>query len=446
MSDQIDYQEYFEINGENYSINVINKSIIQLKITKKKLIKSIISEQNICNNIFHLELKFLKNGLMNLQIGFSMNIKKLHINYEKKNIKLNNISNLQISSVINNILNINIPETVSFGEIYLRIIDFDVNNIEKKIFRIFNRIFDSNEKKKICIIQNNIINSIGEYFKIIFKNKNYDCITKNKLTIEDCMDSINCNILYIIIYLNENHYLLPHAIIFYQIEQSNSIFLSDKKNLKKIRYIIQKSEQVWEYSSITTHIYSKYCINKLKWIPMPYVFLDLLGPNNIDNLDNFEIFDNCNNFDNCEYDLFFFGHKNIRRIKILEELAKYFPKLKIGFECYNIEKINFIVKSKIILNLHYYKEAGLETCRINEILNYNKLIISEKSELDTNNMELYDNLVIFVDEIDCEMKNIKNLIKTIKFYLIKSNYINFMDGFSTKLIDLEKKIQDKIIL
>ena len=426
----MDHQEYFIINSNNYQITIIDESIVQLKITKKKILKTIKLDENI----FQLQLKFLKTGLFDLQVGFSMNIKTLHLNYEKTNIKINNISNLQISSTIDSILYINIPEIISFCEIYLRINKFDNFDIKQnKLFMINQpKINFFSQVKKIYIIHNKIISSIGEYFKIIFKNQGYECVTKNRLTISDCMDSLNDTI-YIILFLKENHNFLPRRTIFYQIEQSNSKFLTDKKCLKKLKYIVKKAEQVWEYSSTSSDIYSKYCVNKLKWIPMPYVYL------------NFEN-SNLNDSDNCEYDIFFFGHKNDRRIKIIEELTKHFSNIKIGFECYNGEKINYIVKSKIILNIHYYNNTGLETCRINEILNYNKLIISEKSEFDENNMRLYSNLVVFVDEIDDQMKNINNLINKIKFYLSKSNYINFIHGNSTRLKSLEEKIQEKIIL
>ena len=74
---------------------------------------------------------------------------------------------------------------------------------------------------------------------------------------------------------------------------------------------MKKAEKVWEYSQVASNVYSKYCGNKLFWVPMPFVCIipesKYLVP-----------------FDNCVYDLFFFGHKNKRRLNIIKKLEKYF--------------------------------------------------------------------------------------------------------------------------
>ena len=282
---------------------------------------------------------------------------------------------------------------------------------------------------KIFIILNKIIKSIGEYFKYLFESKGYNTTIQYRLKISDCIGS-TANELYIILYYNEFHNLLPKCYIYYQIEQKNSIFLTNKKYLKKTIQIIKNAEQVWEYSSVPTQIYKKYCENKLIWVPMPFVNITVDSKY-------------LNNFSNLKYDVFFYGHKNSRRKKILEELSKYF-KIKIGWECYDKDKIKFIAKSKIILNLHYYKDAGLETCRINEILNYNKLILSEKSNLDQPNMKLYESLVIFTDEITDDLSNIDNLVNLIKYYLHKTNYEKFIKLSINNKIELEKNIKNII--
>lgn len=277
--------------------------------------------------------------------------------------------------------------------------------------------------KKVIIVLSKFIKSIGENFKLIFESRGLDCEIVYSFSLLDCLESTPEQ-MYLIVYNEQTHNLLPLRFIYYQVEQVNSVFLSDPKLLKRIIYMMTKAEKVWEYTSNTRQIYSKYCMEKLKWIPMPYYYI-----NNVQQI----------SFDSCEYDLFFYGHPNIRRNNILNILSKYFD-IKIGFGCYEEKKIKYIKKSKIILNLHFYKNSGLETCRINEILNYNKLIISESSSTDLSNMQLYSDYVVFVDEIDDKLSNIKKLIKTIKYYLDRTNYQSKINYDKKKLSDYINKL------
>jgi hypothetical protein len=195
---------------------------------------------------------------------------------------------------------------------------------------------------------------------------------------------------------------------------------------------MEKSEKVWDFMKNARYIYEKDYYEKLFMVPMPFVKYE---PENMNSI----------KFEQCKYDLFFYGNPNHRRKNILELLSKQFN-VKIGFETYGDEKLKLLSESKIILNLHYYKEAGLETCRLNEILNYKKIIISEKSNLDKDNMILYKDLVVFVDEIDDKFENTEQLVKHINFYLKKSNYIKFTEKFDYNLDVLEKKIEQSIVI
>jgi hypothetical protein len=288
-----------------------------------------------------------------------------------------------------------------------------------------------NKFTKIIIILTKIIKSIGEYFKIFFNRNGIECEIIYKISILECLNSIyNKDIIYLILFNNETHNLLPNRYIFYQIEQIGSIFLTDKKFLKRLKYMCKKAEQVWEYSNISTNIYKKYCLNTIKLVPLPFIYDKLEQQNIVD-------------FDSLEYDIFFYGHKNERRDKILLELKKHF-KIKIGYGYYAEKKVKYILKSKIIINLHFYKEAGLETCRINEILNFNKIIISENSPLDKYNIELYNDIIVLVDIIEDDLSNIKLLINKVKYYLNKHNYLEKIKVNILKIQNLEKQIINTI--
>jgi hypothetical protein len=110
------------------------------------------------------------------------------------------------------------------------------------------------------------------------------------------------------------------------------------------------------------------------------------------------------------------------------------------------KKNEYIEKSKIILNIHFYEETGLETCRINEILNYNKLIISEKSILDRKNMDLYKKLIIFTDEIKDDLSNINDLIQILNYFLDKNKYTKQINKITHHLEKLEKNIDKCIVI
>ena len=70
------------------------------------------------------------------------------------------------------------------------------------------------------------------------------------------------------------------------------------------------------------------------------------------------------------------------------QIAQYCD-LILNNDLFGDDLYKVIMKSKIILNIHYYKNAVLETARINDVLRFNKVIISEKS-CDNDIMELYN--------------------------------------------------------
>lgn len=387
--------------------------------------------ENNTNTVF--VIKILHNGIINFKIGYDNTIGVLQVKHGVKIKKINRIDDICLKVSKEDELVFEIDKKYIGNELDSCLYSHDnkyhiylsVNNDDEPYYKkIINNKID-----KIVIIQNKIISSIGEYFKTIFESKGYECVIKNKLEIIDCLNS-NQNTMYIILINYSEHYLLPQRYIYYQIEQKNSVFLTNPNFLSRVINMMKEAEQVWEYSKVASQIYSKYCENKLIWIPMPFVYSQ-------------ELANNTRNFDDSKYDIFFFGHKNTRREKILEELSSHF-KIKVGWGCYGSEKIKYICKSKIILNIHFYKETGLETCRINEILNYNKLIISEKSPLDVSNTNLYNDLVVFTYEIDDDMTNINLMIATIKNYLSKSKYEKKCLNIQKNIKKLSNKINDTV--
>lgn len=432
------------------------------------------------NNILHLsnsnfnikaniKINFLKSVYVDMVIGFSMNLDYIEIKLNKNIVIVDKIMGIKLFVKSGDKIEIQPSKSNTYYEVYLNIVDIKSLSIFSKskinmithdkihdithdkthndfttsnetqldfYFNINSNKFKKNNVfdgiKKIIIITTKFIQSIGDYFKIIFEKRGIRCKIKYSLDIPDCLKTYDMtDTLFIIMFNNSTHFLLPNKFIFYQIEQLGSVFLTDKNFISRLKYSCLKSQQVWEYTNLTSHIYSKYCENKLKYVSMPFVLDKELGFNDLE-------------WNNLKYDIFFYGNKNERREKILKELNKYF-KIKIGWGVYGEKKIEYIMKSKIILNLHYYEEAGLETCRFNEILNYNKLIISENSLLDISNTKLYDNIVVMVDNIDDKLSNMDKLIEYIRHFLIYENYLKKINENKTLIEKLEKKIIDKII-
>jgi hypothetical protein len=440
----MEYNNIFQINKNTKCFE--DKHIIQL------LNKNFNTEPNI-------KIKFLKSVCVDLIIGFSMNLEYMDIKLNKNIVRIEKITRIKLFVQPGDKIEFQPSKLNAYYEVYLYIVD--IKSLKSNISKInltngeinsgletisetqldfypnhnhnqlkTNNIFDG--IKKIIIITTKFIQTISDYFKIIFEKRGIRCKIKYSLDIEDCLRSCDMvDTIFLIMFNNSSHFLLPNKFIFYQIEQLGSIFLIGKKFLSRLKYSCLKSIMVWEYTNLTSNIYSKYCEGKLKYVPMPFVLNKEINSNNL-NLDN---------WDNLKYDIFFYGNKNLRREKILNELSKYF-KIKIGWGVYGQKKIDYILRSKIILNLHYYEKAGLETCRFNEILNYNKVIISENSLSDISNMNLYSDLIVMVDNIDENLSNIDKLIEHIKHFLINDNYLKkinknkiFIKKFENKIVN-----------
>lgn len=440
----MEYKNIFQINKNTKCID--DKNILRL------INKNFDLEPNI-------KIQFLKSVCVDLIIGFSMNIDYIEVKLGENTMRIDKIIGIKLQVQTGDKIKFIPKKSNTPYEIYLNIVDIKFENLSKSKINIVNiesydmdistsgetqldfyPISNSNIKsnqinnnllfdgiKNIIIITTKFIQSIGDYFKIIFEHRGIKCVIKYSLEIKDCMMTYNSShTLFLIMFNNSTHFLLPNKFIFYQIEQLGSVFLTNVQFMTKLKHSCLKAEQVWEYSSITSKLYSKYCIRELKYIPMPFVLNHKLFENNLD-------------WDKLDYDIFFYGNKNIRREKILNKLNKYF-KIKICWGVYGEKKIEYITRSKLILNLHYYIKAGLETCRFNEILNYNKIIISENSLLDKQNMSLYNNIIVMVDNIDEDLSNINKLIDYIKYFLIYCNYKKKQNENKILIYELEKQI------
>lgn len=204
---------------------------------------------------------------------------------------------------------------------------------------------------------------IANSLKVILENKGLNTAieikSRRKLFSHD---------FYIVICPQEFKYLPPpKKRISLQMEQCVSNWF-DEKYID----ILKDSIQVWDYSKRNINYLKQHhiAIDKIFYIPVSGIH-------------------NYRNFLEHEYgqpltqqkttDFLFYGNVNSpRREKLLDSLSKHFS-VKIENNLYGYEMLNAICNSKIVVNIHFYEDALLETTRIFECLSLGVKILSESS-------------------------------------------------------------------
>jgi hypothetical protein len=199
----------------------------------------------------------------------------------------------------------------------------------------------------------------------------------------------------------------PNKYIIYQLEQKRQ----SKFITQSVLNNISNSLITWDYSNENIAQFDELYKNKIVFQPISIInkIQDMKLP--------------------IKYDILFFGANCIRRNKILKfiKIRKY--NIFITNKIYGEEMYKIISQSRIILNLHVYEDAILEVARLNEVLSFNKLIISEvPCNADHINQNFYQDKVIFCEVINRNLSNIKSLVKLIDYYLKPDNYDAFISG------------------
>lgn len=273
-------------------------------------------------------------------------------------------------------------------------------------------------------------NEIGKYqMRIYFplslfkKNKIYIFSTKFGYYMENILRYILfknfyiSEIIYEIDYNNPNLHIIPFCqkinkfpknYIIYQLEQKDISKWIDQKYELSILF----SKKTLDYSQSNIDKFPDIIKRKMIYYPIPLIPYHYLNYNaNINN--------------NPSNNILFYGSmNNIRRLKLNYLQNRLSPnyKIKIINDLFGEKLFNEIMNSKIILNIHFYKDAILETYRINEVLSCGKIVISEyPNKIDIVNYHSYKDKVIFIENMDDMYdKIIENLSKEFsnKFYNI----------------------------
>ena len=190
----------------------------------------------------------------------------------------------------------------------------------------------------------------------------------------------------------QNFKVFPKTYIAFQMEQTvNPRWLTNE-----YLEILYNAAAVFDYSKVNIEYFSRdeKLKNKLFYIP-----IDILK----------ERLNKVNISQNKPYDVLFYGDPYIdRRKEFLDKIGEKFN-LKILSNTFGEALYNEINKAKIIVNIHYYQNALLETTRIYEALSFSDcLIISEKS-CDENSDKKLENIVDFtpIGDIDFMISRIE---------------------------------------
>ena len=175
---------------------------------------------------------------------------------------------------------------------------------------------------------------------------------------------------------------LPPHYICYQMEQTiNSRWLTDQYFA-----IMRNALAVLDYSLVNVGYFSQYPDIKKKLFYCPIGLTEESVPSGLP-------------AEEQNYDILFYGDSHCERRKaMLDELQKDFS-VRIETNLFGEAMLDAIRRSKIVINIHYYKDALLETTRIAEILSLgSSIIVSERS----NDPDEDNRMAPFVDFVDID--------------------------------------------
>lgn len=153
-------------------------------------------------------------------------------------------------------------------------------------------------------------------------------------------------------------------IIIIQLEQ---LFHGSKWWNNKTVVFLKSADEVWDYDKNNITFLKRNGISA-KFFPLPYTESLKKIPFN----------------KNMDIDVLFYGYQNDRRANILTSLQNNYGKLKIVslFNIWGDELDQYISRSKIILNIHYFdKSMTQEQVRLYYLIINNKVVVSESSAI-----------------------------------------------------------------
>ena len=187
---------------------------------------------------------------------------------------------------------------------------------------------------------------------------------------------------------------LPKNFIAFQLEQKGSQWFDQNylSLLKQASFVLEYSKRNLEFL-------------QMSGIPFEKLYYCPIFPNSLSLSDFYD------RSEDKEFDLVFYGAMNERRRKILSALKKKYKILELC-NTFGQDLYNQINRARLLLNIHFYEDADLETTRLAEAVALGIPIISESSSSDLE--EQYEGFVTFAKSGNIEdiSKKIEQLLKT----------------------------------
>jgi hypothetical protein len=180
---------------------------------------------------------------------------------------------------------------------------------------------------------------------------------------------------------------LPPGTIIWNTEQivEGSTWLTD-------RYInILRTNPVWDYSHANIELLKNMGIQDIHYAGLGYSpDLEVITPKEKD------------------IDVLFYGSFSERRAAVLQGLLDEGINLETLYGVYGKDRDDYIARSKIIINIHFFKECYFEPIRVGYLINNKCFVISERSTNKKDEDIMADSIVI---------AKYDDLIEACKYYL-----------------------------
>jgi hypothetical protein len=184
--------------------------------------------------------------------------------------------------------------------------------------------------------------------------------------------------------------VLPGLYVAMQMEQSVSDRWFDDRYIK----ILENSFAIFDYSIKNVSYLQEKGLSHKQIHFMPIDYMPAV---------------NARKAPSTEYDVVFYGDANNDRRRAYLDRIKSSFKTKVINNIFGEELRHELSKGKVVVNIHYYEGALLETCRVYECLAHDLLVISESSS-DIEAHQRLEGLVDFVDigDIDQMIERIRH--------------------------------------
>jgi hypothetical protein len=186
---------------------------------------------------------------------------------------------------------------------------------------------------------------------------------------------------------------LPAFYVALQMEQS----VSSRWFTDGYLSILQNAAAILDYSTLNIGFLTRKGLNSRQLFYVPLGYIPDYAPEP--------------NYTREDCDVVFYGDaNNRRRLKYLQELKKHF-RVKVVGNLFGEALYAELACARVVVNIHYYAEALLETTRIWECLSLHKLVVSERS----TDLDQHTDLMQLIDFVDID--DISGMVERVRYWL-----------------------------